>query len=138
MFNTITCSIGLSLPTPLNETGPRIQYIRTGLHPTDRFSFADVMCLANGTQEMVMREDDYCVVNGYVQILDMANYTMAHMLQMTPAVIKKMSTFAEDATPIRQRAMHAINAPASLEKFFNTAKSFMPAKQQERVSDWET
>lgn len=85
-----------------------------------------------------MREDDYCVVNGYVQILDMANYTMAHMLQMTPAVIKKMSTFAEDATPIRQRAMHAINAPASLEKFFNTAKSFMPAKQQERVSDWET
>lgn len=92
------------------------------------------MCLANGTHEMSMREDDYCVVNGYVQILDMANYTTSHALQMTPTVVKKMSTFAEDATPLRQRAVHVINAPASLEKLFNMIKTFLPVKQQERVS----
>ncbi|XP_058983601.1 alpha-tocopherol transfer protein-like [Musca domestica] len=125
--------VGLSLPTPLNENGPRIQYIRTGIYSPDKYNFADIMCLANGTHEMSMREDDYCVVNGYVQILDMANYTTAHALQMTPTVVKKMSTFAEDATPLRQRAVHVINAPASLEKLFNMIKTFLPVKQQERL-----
>ncbi|XP_075166385.1 alpha-tocopherol transfer protein-like [Haematobia irritans] len=134
--------IGLNLPTPLNETGPRIQYIRTALYPTEKFSFADIMCLANGTQEITMRNDDYTVVNGFVQILDMANYTTGHMLQMTPTVIKKMSTFAEDATPLRQRAVHVINAPASLEKLFAMVKSFIPEKQKERLrihgTNWQS
>ncbi|XP_037813924.1 alpha-tocopherol transfer protein-like [Lucilia sericata] len=129
----VELGIGLSLPMPLNGTGPRILYIRTGHYPTDKFSFADVMCVANALQELCMRDDDYCVVCGYVQILDMSEYSAAHMLQMTPTVVKKMSTFAEDAVPLRQKAIHIINMPSSYEKVFNMLKPLMPLKQQERM-----
>lgn len=122
------------MPQPLNGTGPRILYVRTGRYPTEKFSFADVMCIANAMQEICMWEDDYFVICGYVQILDMKDYSAAHMLQMTPTVVKKMSTFAEDAVPLRQRAIHIINMPAGFEKVFNMLKPLMPLKQQERVS----
>ncbi|KAI8123972.1 hypothetical protein CVS40_5535 [Lucilia cuprina] len=89
---------------PLNGTGPRILYIRTGHYPTDKFSFADVMCVANALQELCMRDDDYCVVCGIVQILDMSEYSAAHMLQMTPTVVKKMSIFAEDANTFASKS----------------------------------
>ncbi|XP_065367082.1 uncharacterized protein LOC135959887 [Calliphora vicina] len=125
--------VGITLPHPLNVTGPRILYVRTGLYPTETFSFADVMCIANALQEICMWEDDYCVICGYVQILDMTDYSAAHMLQMTPTVVKKMSTFAEDAVPLRQRAIHIINMPVGFEKVFNMLKPLLPLKQQERM-----
>ncbi|XP_013105368.2 alpha-tocopherol transfer protein-like [Stomoxys calcitrans] len=133
MIELFDLGVGVNLPTPLNETGPRLMYIRTGSYSTDKFTFADVMCLANGTQEITIINDDYSVVNGYVQILDMANYTTAHMMQITPTVIKKMSAYAEDATPTRLKAVHFINAPAALDKLFNISKSLMPPKQQQRL-----
>lgn len=126
-------SIGVNLPIPLNGTGPRIQYVRTGRYPTEKFTFTDIMSIANASQEICMREDDYMVICGCIQILDMTDFSTAHVLQMTPMVIKKMTTFAEDAVPIRLKAIHIINTPKGFDKVFNVLKPLMPVKQQERV-----
>lgn len=92
------------------------------------------MSVSNGLQELCMREDDYCVICGYIQILDMSEFSAAHLLQMTPTIVKKMTIFAEDAVPLRQKAIHIIKAPSGFEKIFNMFKPLMPPKQQERVS----
>ena len=134
----VLLSIGVNLPTPLNGTGPRIQYVRIGRYPTEKFTFADIMSMANAFQEICMREDDYMVICGCVQILDMTDFSTAHVLQMTPMVIKKMTTFAEDAVPIRLKAIHIINTPKGFDKVFNVLKPLLPVKQQERVSSCNT
>ncbi|XP_073813190.1 retinol-binding protein pinta-like [Musca autumnalis] len=125
--------IGLHLPTPLHDNGPRIQYVRPGNYPTDKYTFTDVMAIANAFQELNMRFDDYCVVNGYIQILDMSCYSASHILQMTPNVVRKISTFAEDALPLRQRAVHIINASPTFDILLNMVRSLMPVKQQQRL-----
>ncbi|XP_061393123.1 clavesin-2-like [Musca vetustissima] len=125
--------IGLHLPTPLNENGPRIQYFRPGNYPTDKYTFTDVMAIANSFQELNMRFDDYCVVNGYIQILDMSSYTASHILQLTPNIVRKIFIFAEDALHLRQRAIHIINTSPTVDRLLNMIKSLMPVKQQQRL-----
>lgn len=91
------------------------------------------MSVSHASQEICMREDDYMVICGCIQILDMSDFSTAHVLQMTPTVIKKMTVFAEDAAPIRLKAIHIINTPKGFDKVFNVLKPLMPVKQQERV-----
>ncbi|XP_011292467.2 clavesin-2 [Musca domestica] len=134
--------IGLHLPTPLHETGPRIQYVRPGNYPTDKYTFSDVMAIANAFQELNMLFDDYCVINGYVQILDMSSYTASHILQLTPNVVRKITTFAEDALPLRQRAVHIVNTSPAFDRLLNMIRALMPLKQQQRLfihgSNWQS
>lgn len=126
--------MGLLLPKPLNENGPRIMLIRPGAFSTAKFSFADVMCVANAMQEVTMREDDYAVINGTIEVLDLSNISSSHMFQMTPQIMKKMSVFAEEAVPLRQKASHFINMPLGSDRILNMLKPVMPIKQQQRVS----
>ncbi|KAM7345449.1 alpha-tocopherol transfer protein-like [Cochliomyia hominivorax] len=125
--------VGLSLPTPLHNTGPRLIYVRAGHYPCEKYNFSDIMAVSNALQELCLREDDYCVINGYIQILDMSEYSAGHILQMTPAVVKKMNTFAEDALPLRQRAIHIINTPEGFCKVYNMFKPLLLLKQQKRI-----
>lgn len=118
----------------MHETGPRIQYVRPGNYPTDKYTFGDVMAIANAFQELNMLFDDYCVINGYVQILDMSSYTASHILQLTPNVVRKITTFAEDALPLRQRAVHIVNTSPAFDRLLNMIRALMPLKQQQRVS----
>lgn len=81
-----------------------------------------------------MLEDDNAVVSGCHEIVDMSKATMGHFLQMTPALMKKMSYFADEAIPIRQKGAHFINTPIGFEQIFNVFKNFLTDKIKERVS----
>uniref|UniRef100_W8BJR7 Alpha-tocopherol transfer protein-like n=1 Tax=Ceratitis capitata TaxID=7213 RepID=W8BJR7_CERCA len=124
---------GCLLPTPLNENGPRIMFVRAGNYPADKYTLKDIMAVSHAQQELWIREDDYATVNGFIDILDVSRLTTAHFASHTPNVIKKMLVFAEKAIPLRQRATHFINFPPSFYTIFNMLKPLMPAKQQERL-----
>uniref|UniRef100_A0A1I8PNA3 CRAL-TRIO domain-containing protein n=1 Tax=Stomoxys calcitrans TaxID=35570 RepID=A0A1I8PNA3_STOCA len=123
----------LYLPTPLHGNGPRIGIMRSGLYSTDKYTVEDVMQVASALQEIILLEDDYASINGVVFIGDMEKATMAHFFQMTPAIMKKMTVFSEQAIPLRPKASHFINTPSGFEPVFNMVKPMMSAKHQSRM-----
>ncbi|KAH8371760.1 hypothetical protein KR093_008788, partial [Drosophila rubida] len=126
--------VGLRLPIPLHEDGPRLIYVRPGCYPADKYSFEEIMCISHALNGLSIQFDDHAVVHGYVVLLDFSEYTAAHLLQMTPSVVKKMSRFAEDAMPVRDKGTHMIHTNAAFEMSFNLLRSAMSAKQQQRLS----
>nr|XP_016943797.1 alpha-tocopherol transfer protein-like [Drosophila suzukii] len=121
------------LPTPLNETGPRIGIWRMGLCPVEKYHILEVMKVAQAMQEIAILEDDYANVNGVVFIMDMKDATAAHMFQMTPSMAKKMTVFSEEALPLRLKAQHFINTITGFEQIFNMFKPMMSKKMQSRL-----
>jgi len=127
-------SVGVILPNPLNDNGPRICFIRNGHYPPDKFDFQDIMRVSNAVNELLIMEDDIALINGLIYIMDFGEVSAQHFVQFTPSVIKKMTVFSEEALPLRPKAQHILNTPSIFDSIFNTIKPFIPKKQQERVS----
>ncbi|EDW93406.1 alpha-tocopherol transfer protein-like [Drosophila yakuba] len=121
------------LPTPLNETGPRIAIWRMGLVSVDKYTMLEAMQVAQAMQEIAILEDDYANVNGVVFIMDMKGATAAHLFQMTPSMAKKFTVFSEEALPLRLKAQHFINTITGFEQLFNMFKPMMSKKMQSRL-----
>jgi hypothetical protein len=45
--------------------------------------------------DMMIRTDDRALINGTVNIMDMATLSMGHIVQMTPSFVKKVSICSE-------------------------------------------
>jgi len=45
--------------------------------------------------DMMIREDDRAIINGTVNVMDMAALSMGHVVQMTPSFVKKVSICSE-------------------------------------------
>lgn len=122
------------LPKPLGgDDGPRIAIIRIGAYPAHKFTLSEIIRASTPLQEITMQEDDNQIVCGYVQIMDFAGFTASHFLQLNPLFMRRFSIFTEEALPMRLRSVHFINTPIGFETVFNTIKTFMPKKMQERV-----
>lgn len=128
-----SCRIGLVLPTPLNEDGPRIMLIRNGIYDPEKYSFGDIMRVFQAWNEIIMWEDDYAIINGFVHIADLKNWKKEHFFQMTPSLMKKMTVYSEEAMPLRPKSSNFINVPSIFETFFNMVKPMMTEKQLNRV-----
>ncbi|XP_030565682.1 alpha-tocopherol transfer protein-like [Drosophila novamexicana] len=126
--------VGLRLPRPLHDDGPRLIYVRPGCYAPDSFSFEEIMSVSHALSALSLQFDDYAIVHGWLMILDFSGYTPAHLMQMTPSTLQKMSVFAEDAMPVRDKGRHMINTNAAFEVGFNMMRSILPAKQQGRIS----
>lgn len=126
--------MGLVLPTPLNETGPRIILVRNGCYDADKYDFMDIMRVSMVFNEISMWEDDYAIVNGFIHIADLKDCTKKHFFQITPSLMKKMTVFTEESLPLRPKASHIINAHSIFESIFNMMKPMMSEKQVNRVS----
>lgn len=127
--------MSIILPTPLHETGPRIFLIRNGAYDPKDYTFMDIMRIAQGFNEILMLEDDYAVVNGYVHLSDLKNWKKTHFFQVTPSMMKKLTIYTEEAVPLNPQTARLINAPAIFESVFNIIKPIMPQKQIDRVSE---
>ncbi|XP_061393127.1 alpha-tocopherol transfer protein-like [Musca vetustissima] len=64
----IKLGIGIALPTPLNEDGPRIMLVRNGCYDPEKYNFADIMRVFQAWNEILMWEDDYAIVNGFMVV----------------------------------------------------------------------
>lgn len=130
----INTGILVYLPTPLNGNGPRIAVVTVGSYTVDRYSIEDVARTMDGIQEILMLEDDFAVIYGITTIVDVKKASTAHLMQMTPSSLKKMSIFSEEALPFRTKGTHFINIPSGFEAFFNILKPMLSKKQQKRLS----
>lgn len=108
--------------------------MQNGLYPADKYNLEEIMGVSNVIQELLMLDDDYACVNGIVFIADFQKTSMAHMFQMTPAIIKKVTVFSEEAIPLRPKASHFFNTPTGFETISNLVKSMLSQKLQNRVS----
>ncbi|TMW50310.1 hypothetical protein DOY81_004587 [Sarcophaga bullata] len=125
--------VSIILPTPLHETGPRILLIRNGVYDPKKYTFMNIMSIAQGLNEILMLEDDYAIVNGYAHISDLKNWTKEHFFQMTPSMMKKLTVYSEEAVPLRPKISYLINAPVIFESIFNMIKPMMQQKQIDRM-----
>lgn len=108
--------------------------VRNGIYDPNQYDFVDLMRVGQAFNEILMWEDDYAIVNGFVHIADLKDWTKQHFFQFTPSLMKKATVYSEEAMPLRPKASHVINAPSIFESLFNMFKPMMSEKQLNRVS----
>jgi CRAL/TRIO domain len=121
------------LPKTATDTSPRVIFFAGMNFEPTAYKVEDIMKVATMIFDLMMEEDDQMIISGQIQISDMKNATVAHMLQWSPQMMKKMSVFTQEGSPFRIKAAHHINSPAFLEKFVNFFKQFLNEKMKSRV-----
>lgn len=126
-------SVGVHLPQPLGDDGPRLLLIRTGHYDPDVINLYDIMKVNILFNDLMIVEDDNCVVSGFVQLLDFGEFSAKHLFHFQPAKMKRISHYIEEALPIRNKRSHFFNTSSTFESAFSIMKLILPAKVQERV-----
>ena len=130
----IKCGVFLPLPKLVAPDAPRIFLIRPGAYDANKYTIQQVMKVSYLIMDILMLEDDNLAIAGQNGILDLANVTMGHFLQMTPSFVKKMAMLGQESSPFRQKGFHYIHTPSGFETVYNLFKSFMNEKNRSRVS----
>ncbi|CAH2066480.1 unnamed protein product, partial [Iphiclides podalirius] len=123
----------LVLPRTSNPADPRVLLMRAGAYDPEKYSVTDVMSVNVVIQKILLMEDDNFVVAGGVSIMDLQYATMAHFTQISPMIMKKMTVAFQEATPIRMKGAHYLNAPSGFETIFNFMKNFLNEKNKKRL-----
>ncbi|KAH8384886.1 hypothetical protein KR093_011392, partial [Drosophila rubida] len=132
--NIALCRTGtyVRLPKPFGAAGPRIQLTNYSNFDPKVFKLIDLFRYQTLLMERQIREDDNCVVSGYIEILDLGSMSLSFLAQIDLPLVKKMGVFGEKAAPSRVKGIHFINCPKEAAALLNLAKSLMPAKLQSR------
>lgn len=134
LHSIIKLGVCLPLPNSSDPGAPRMMLIRPGAYDATKLTIQEVMKVSVMLNDIFMVDDDNMTVAGQIGVIDLHGVTIQHFMQMQPSFVKKMTMLMQDATPIRQKGIHYINAPKSFEQLFNLFKSFMNEKMQSRVS----
>jgi hypothetical protein len=80
------------LPLPLpDDQGRFVMLMRNSVYPPET-KIADVVKTNMMMADILLEENDRLVICGSVNVMDHEKNTLAHMIQMTPSVVKKMTT----------------------------------------------
>jgi len=80
------------IPLPLpDDKGRCLILMRNGVYPPET-KIADVIKVNMMTADILLEENDRLVICGSMNVMDHEKNTLAHMIQMTPATVKKMTT----------------------------------------------
>lgn len=131
--DVIKNGVFLPLPNLVGPDGSRVFLIRPGAYDANKHSIQEVMTVSYMVVDILLLEDDNLTIAGQMGVLDLANVTMTHFLQMTPSFVKKMTMLGQEASPLRQKGFHYIHTPSGFETIFNLFKSFMNEKNRTRV-----
>lgn len=55
--------------------------------------------------DILLVEDDNLVISGEVAIVDFANVTKGHLLQLDPLLVKKLALLNQEGSPLKQRVI---------------------------------
>ncbi|KRT78510.1 CRAL-TRIO domain containing protein [Oryctes borbonicus] len=83
--------------------------------------------------DIMIQEDDQCIVGGLIIFNDVTGITLSHMTHMTPSLSKKSMTYWQNALPNRPKEMHFFNIPSFFDTVMNMIRPFMNEKMQKRV-----
>ncbi|XP_064076633.1 uncharacterized protein LOC135194772 [Vanessa tameamea] len=123
----------LILPKSTTPDSPRVAIVRPGSYDPDKYKLSDIFSVSIVLQRILLMEDDATVISGVRTILDLEGVTLAHYLQMTPAMMKKMAVLSQDAAPMRMKGTHYINTPAGFETVFSAIKNLLNEKNRQRL-----
>ncbi|KAM3959078.1 alpha-tocopherol transfer protein-like [Aphomia sociella] len=123
----------LILPNGMGLGKPNVILIRPAMYDPSKYSIAEIMSVSHIMEKILMIENDNVVVCGLTAVLDLDNVTMAHFLQMTPVLMKKMVVLSQDASPFRMKGTHYLNTPTGFETIFNAIRNLLNEKNKNRL-----
>ncbi|CAH0749105.1 unnamed protein product [Diatraea saccharalis] len=121
------------LPKPPGPAEPMVTIYRSGVYDPHKYDMLDMIKCSIIIQKIILYENDNAVVAGIRGIMDLENCTMAHFLQMSPTMAKKMTVYMQDAAPVRMKSHHYINTIPGFETVFNMFKALLNEKNRNRV-----
>lgn len=116
------------------EDGPCIMLMRPGKCNPHEFNLTDLLRVSFLLQDISLISNDNMIIAGFMQIGDFEDFSMAHLLQLSPSLIKRFGFYVEEGMPMRIKNSHFFNTGVIFEKMFATVKLVLPAKMVERVS----
>ncbi|XP_061392296.1 alpha-tocopherol transfer protein-like, partial [Musca vetustissima] len=92
---------------------------------TDNFSVTPPPPTETATDDEDIDDDMSKLSNGEIHIVDIANYTLRHIANMSLMVMRAYMNFLQEAYPVRLKAMHIINCPAQVNHMVRITKPFI-------------
>ncbi|XP_059608032.1 uncharacterized protein LOC132255878 [Phlebotomus argentipes] len=126
--------MGFVMPLPLTERpdGPRIMLFRPGVYNPTLHTIHEMIRVSLMVNDILLCTDDNRSIAGQIGIVDLAGATMAHLGQANVVLMKKFSMITQDASPLRQKGFHFVNAPSGFATVYNLAKGMFNEKMQQR------
>ncbi|KAK5646345.1 hypothetical protein RI129_004809 [Pyrocoelia pectoralis] len=123
----------LPLPNTASPGGPRILLHRMGNLNADKVPYHLFQKVHFMIMDILMQEDDNCVVSGF-EIWSLAkNVTIRYVAQWTPAVMKRINSVVEKGYPLRIKNVYSTHCPSILESVYNLYKSLASDKIGKRM-----
>lgn len=127
-------NLGLIMPLPVDESlsQPRIILTRLGGNDFGKYDFLSIMKVTYLMADYVMINSDVTIISGHINVVDLRGCGVSLMTQITPSVIRKLSTLLEPF-PVRVKAIHLVNPPKGIETVFKLFMSVCHEKLRSRV-----
>jgi len=127
-------NLGLIMPLPVDETKPvpRIILTRLGGYDYNKYDFLSVMKVTYLMADWCMMNSDVTIITGHVNVVDLRGCGLGLLSQITPTVIKKLSTLLEPF-PVRIKAIHLVHPPKGMDTAFRMFMSVCHEKLRSRV-----
>ncbi|XP_058803014.1 retinol-binding protein pinta-like [Phymastichus coffea] len=125
--------LGVLLPLrKVDEDGRLVVVIRVAAHDPRKHKQSDVLKAGMMVLDLAAREHVHSSIYGIVALHDMAGVQLAHALQVTPTVVKRL-VGAWQSYPNRVRSLDYVNAPAHVNVVLNIFRQFMTKKLKDRI-----
>ena len=126
--------LGLILPLPADETKniPRVILTRLGGYDYNKYDFMSVMKATYLMADWCMINSDVTIITGHINVVDLKGCGVALLSQITPSVIKKLSTLLEPF-PVRIKAIHLVHPPKGIDTAFRMFMSVCHEKLRSRI-----
>lgn len=85
--------------------------------------------------DILINEDPNTSVVGHTVVVDLGGFSLSHVSHFPASLIRKMTTGAQEAYPIRQKGIHFINTPSGFDAIYKIFHQFLKEKLRKRVSN---
>ncbi|XP_055703505.1 retinol-binding protein pinta-like [Phlebotomus papatasi] len=133
LLEVLRLGLSLPLPIPVPENGSRILLVKQGAYDPSKISVVDVLKVSYMITDVMIWDDDNCAVAGQTILVDLQGLSFGHLTQVTPTLLKKMTSSIQEAYPIRQKGMHFINPMPGFESLFKIFHGFLSEKIKKRT-----
>lgn len=98
------------------------------------YTIEETHALITAIMEILLLEDPYACINGFIIIFDIKNIMAQYLFKLTPSVLKKRTMLLEKSMPFRYKAVYFVNAPSIFQNIYNVVYSMLSDKLKQRVS----
>lgn len=93
----------------------------------------DIVRNSTASSEISIMSDPYACIYGNVYIYDFSTVTSAHLMLLTPTLIKQIVVFFEKTLPLRIKMVCFINMAPYAMKIIRMFLQYVPEKLRQRV-----